>query len=79
MFGEKMNTKNRMIYKVADTVFSLDTVHNYSHVRLAGYRSGEVPQTGIVTTDGAIFSPRRAERVKALTAVYGGNCSASAW
>ncbi|MBR6049932.1 MAG: hypothetical protein IKP68_01865, partial [Clostridia bacterium] len=53
-----MNTKNRMIYKVADTVFSLDTVHNYSHVRLAGYRSGEVPQTGIVTTESDIVSAR---------------------
>ena len=53
-----MNTQDGMTYKIAKTVFSLNTVHTFSHKLLADYRSEEMPEIGINTTEEDV----RAER-----------------
>ena len=53
-----MNTEDRMIYKIADTVFSLNTVYKYTHVQLANYLSEETPEIGIKTTAADIDAGR---------------------
>ncbi len=47
-----------MTYKIADTVFSLNTVHKYPHVQLADYLCEEVPELEIETTGDDIASAR---------------------
>lgn len=49
-----------MTYKIADTVFSLTTVHGYSRSRLADYVSDGTPELGITATAADV----RAERAR---------------